>query len=84
MSDCIENCKEIIEPCSNLFLTLKSRALMIPQYTHLGPPDMVYLVKEQKGGIFGAASHWGYYHYVYGVDCSSSASIAVYINSLIK
>lgn len=57
---------------------------MIPQYTHLGPPDMVYLVKEQKATLFGAATHSGYYHYVYGVDCSSSASIAVYINSLIK
>ena len=26
----------------------------------------------------------GYFHHVYGVECSSSASVAVYINNLIK
>jgi len=29
-------------------------------------------------------TRWGSFHYVYGVDCSSSASIAVYINHLIN
>lgn len=84
MSDCVSNLKEIIEPPNVLYATLKERARLIPKYVHLGPPDLCYLVKEQRGGIFGNTSYLGYYHYVYGVDCSSSASIAVYINSLIK
>ncbi len=29
-------------------------------------------------------THTGYFHHVYGVDCSSSASVALYINNLIK
>ena len=31
-----------------------------------------------------STQRWGSFHYVYGVDCSSSASIAVYINGLIN
>ena len=84
MSDCISNLKEAIEPGQSLYTTLKERARLIPEYTHLGPPDMCYFVKEHKGGIFASTSYTGFFHYVYGVDWSSSASIAVYINSLIK
>lgn len=84
MSDCISNLKEAIEPGQNLYSTLKERARLIPEYTHLGPADLCYFVKEYKGGIFAGTTYSGFFHYVNGVDCSSSASIAVYINSLIK
>jgi hypothetical protein len=50
----------------------------------MGPADLCYLVKEHKGGILSATTWTGYFHYVYGIDCSSSASVAVYINNLIK
>lgn len=46
----------------------------------LGPPDLVHVVKCLDSGDKCIYS----YHYVIGVDVSSSASIAVYINSLIN
>lgn len=36
-----------------------------------------------KGGIFTAPFRGGFFHYVYGVDASSSASVAAYIKSVI-
>ncbi|KAL8408940.1 hypothetical protein RB594_007400 [Gaeumannomyces avenae] len=45
----------------------------------LGPPDLVHLTKQQKGNT---AKHFGVYHHVTGVDASSSASLAAYINTL--
>jgi len=84
MSDCISNLREIIEPESRLFRVLRERCELIPAYQNMGPADLCYLVKEHKGGYLSATTRTGYFHYVYGVDCSSSASVAVYINSLIK
>ena len=46
----------------------------------LGPPDLVHVVKCSDSGEKCIYC----YHYVIGVDVSSSASIAVYINSLIN
>ncbi|KAK4125749.1 chaps-domain-containing protein [Parathielavia appendiculata] len=45
----------------------------------LGPPDLVHLVKQplRSGG-----KPTGVYHHVTGVDASSSASLAAYINTL--
>ncbi|KAL2132902.1 hypothetical protein VTI74DRAFT_3180 [Chaetomium olivicolor] len=45
----------------------------------LGPPDLVHLVKQplRSGG-----KQTGVYHHVTGVDASSSASLAAYINTL--
>ena len=48
-----------------------------------GPPDLCYLVKEQKGGLLKTPTRAGFFHYVYGVDASSSASVAAYIKSVI-
>lgn len=84
MSDCIANLWEIIEPENWLFKVLKERCELIPSYSNLGPADLCYLVKEHKGGILSSTTRAGYYHHVYGIDCSSSASVAVYINNLIK
>ncbi|KAK8246936.1 Chs5p-Arf1p-binding proteins-domain-containing protein [Phyllosticta capitalensis] len=44
----------------------------------LGPPDLVHLVKQQKG----STNKIGVYHHISGVDASSSASLAAYINTL--
>ncbi len=45
----------------------------------LGPPDVVYLVKQstKTGG-----KQTGVYHHVTGIDASSSASLAAYVNTL--
>ncbi|MDI1492305.1 MAG: bud site selection protein [Ramalina farinacea] len=45
----------------------------------LGPPDLVHLIKQSKSG--GKQS--GLYHHVTGVDASSSASLAAYVNTLV-
>ncbi|KAK4170084.1 Bud site selection protein 7 [Cladorrhinum sp. PSN259] len=45
----------------------------------LGPPDLVHLVKQP---LRHAGKHYGVYHHVTGVDASSSASLAAYINTL--
>ena len=84
MSECIANIREVIEPGNRLFKVLKERCELIPRYSTEGPADLCYLVKEHKGGVFSPTTHTGYFHHVYGVDCSSSASVAVYINKLIN
>ncbi|KAL2022844.1 hypothetical protein VTK56DRAFT_4375 [Thermocarpiscus australiensis] len=45
----------------------------------LGPPDLVHLVKQP---LRNAGKQFGVYHHVTGVDASSSASLAAYINTL--
>lgn len=84
MACTISNLFEFYEPESKLYNHLAERAKMVTSYEGFGPPDCCYLVKEQKGGFMKSNTRWGSFHYVYGIDCSSSASIAVYINSLIN
>ncbi|ORY62392.1 bud site selection protein [Pseudomassariella vexata] len=45
----------------------------------LGPPDLVHLLKQN---LRNAVRQNGVYHHVTGVDASSSASLAAYINTL--
>ncbi|KAM0286423.1 hypothetical protein ACHAQH_000849 [Verticillium albo-atrum] len=45
----------------------------------LGPPDIVHLLKQPKGN---QGKQIGVYHHVTGVEASSSASLAAYINTL--
>ncbi|KAM0325694.1 hypothetical protein ACHAQA_006994 [Verticillium albo-atrum] len=45
----------------------------------LGPPDIVHLLKQPKGS---QGKQIGVYHHVTGVEASSSASLAAYINTL--
>ncbi|KAF3345410.1 hypothetical protein VD0002_g6509 [Verticillium dahliae] len=45
----------------------------------LGPPDLVHLLKQPKGN---QGKQIGVYHHVTGVEASSSASLAAYINTL--
>ncbi|KAF2859145.1 chaps-domain-containing protein [Piedraia hortae CBS 480.64] len=46
----------------------------------LGPPDLVHLTKQS---IKSASKSVGVYHHVTGLDASSSAALAAYINTLI-
>jgi len=45
----------------------------------LGPPDLVHLVKQP---VKSTAKSVGVYHHVTGIDASSSASLAAYINTV--
>ena len=84
MTDTIANLREIVEPEPQLYSTLKQRGTALSSYENFGPPDVCYLLKEHKGGLLSPTHRAGYFHYVYGVDTSSSASVAVYINNLLK
>lgn len=55
------------------------RTSSLPTWKELGPPDLVHLSKSNyKGG----SKESGTYHFVTGIDTSSSASIAAYLNTL--
>ncbi|KAM0789375.1 hypothetical protein ACM66B_000205 [Microbotryomycetes sp. NB124-2] len=59
--------------------SLISRTESLASFRELGPPDLCHIIKTTgKAG----AKDVGSYHYVSGVDASSSASLAAYINSL--
>ena len=77
---------------------IDSRNEALPTLRELGPPDLVHLVKQSvKSGnrqvrnvqaIYAFVStnltiiKTGVYHHVTGIDASSSASLAAYINTL--
>ncbi|KAF9527483.1 chaps family protein [Crepidotus variabilis] len=68
---------EIFEVDLGESLTARTEALS--SFRELGPPDLCHVVKSTgKAGT----RDFGSYHYVSGVDASSSASLAAYINSL--
>ncbi|KAF8632180.1 hypothetical protein AX17_004920 [Amanita inopinata Kibby_2008] len=58
---------------------LSARTESLTTFRELGPPDLCHVVKST--GRSGQRD-LGSYHYVSGVDASSSASLAAYINSL--
>ncbi|KAK0229471.1 Chs5p-Arf1p-binding proteins-domain-containing protein [Armillaria nabsnona] len=59
--------------------SLTARTESLATFRELGPPDLCHVVKSN-----GKSAHrdLGSYHYISGVDASSSASLAAYINSL--
>ncbi|KAH9887210.1 chaps-domain-containing protein [Cubamyces lactineus] len=59
--------------------SLVARTESLSTFRELGPPDLVHVLKST--GRSGQRD-LGSYHYVSGVDASSSASLAAYINSL--
>ena len=79
-----------MEPECFLEDTLRMRQSAIPHYTDLGPPDMCYLIVEQqkKAKLLQKKApqpyFLGLYHYVYGVDTSSSACVAAYVTDCIN
>ncbi|KAF8067804.1 Chs5p-Arf1p-binding proteins-domain-containing protein [Lyophyllum atratum] len=58
---------------------LTARTESLSTFRELGPPDLCHVVKNT--GRSGQRD-LGSYHYISGVDASSSASLAAYINSL--
>ncbi|SCV70070.1 BQ2448_1464 [Microbotryum intermedium] len=59
--------------------SLISRTETLASFRELGPPDLCHVIKTTgKAG----SKDIGSYHYVSGVDASSSASLAAYLNSL--
>ncbi|PWY92045.1 chaps-domain-containing protein [Aspergillus heteromorphus CBS 117.55] len=63
----------------DIYAAVDARSESLQNLRELGPPDLVYLVKQPK-----TSSHrqTGVYHHVTGVDASSSASLAAYVNTL--
>ncbi|KAJ3932582.1 MAG: Chs5p-Arf1p-binding proteins-domain-containing protein [Lentinula lateritia] len=59
--------------------SLTARTEALSTFRELGPPDLCHVVKST--GRSGQRD-LGSYHYISGVDASSSASLAAYINSL--
>ncbi|TDL24439.1 chaps-domain-containing protein [Rickenella mellea] len=58
---------------------LTARTESLSTFRELGPPDLCHVVKSANRS---GQKDLGSYHYVSGVDASSSASLAAYINSL--
>lgn len=69
---------EIIED-DDIGLAIDARTESLPGLRELGPPDLVHLTKQS---IKGSAKQTGVYHHVTGIDASSSASLAAYVNTL--
>lgn len=68
---------ELVE--HDLYESVNARTESLQILRELGPPDLVHLVKSQpKTGL----KEVGTYHHATGVDASSSASLAAYINTL--
>lgn len=70
-------CPRIIEDEIESAIDARNEALQTIR--ELGPPDLVHLIKQSKSG--GRQS--GVYHHVTGVDASSSASLAAYVNTMV-
>ncbi|GAA5857855.1 hypothetical protein JCM8547_006006 [Rhodosporidiobolus lusitaniae] len=77
MSEFFKDIGEFIEV--DLGESLVSRTETLASFRELGPPDLCHVIKTTgKAG----QKEIGSYHYVSGVDASSSASLAAYLNSL--
>ncbi|CCJ28504.1 unnamed protein product [Pneumocystis jirovecii] len=64
---------------SELGESIASRTESLANFRELGPPNLVHLIKHQPQlGNKDIST----YHYVLGVDASSSASLAAYLNNL--
>ena len=62
-----------------LHSTIEARSESLQTLRELGPPDLVHLIKQP---IKSTTRQIGVYHHVTGIDASSSASLAAYINTL--
>ncbi|KAJ0423749.1 Chs5p-Arf1p-binding proteins-domain-containing protein [Aspergillus carlsbadensis] len=71
---------EIFEE-EDLLAAVDARTESLQNLRELGPPDLVYLVKQPKTG---STRQTGVYHHVTGIDASSSASLAAYVNTLVS
>ncbi|KAK9765435.1 bud site selection protein [Basidiobolus ranarum] len=77
MSETLKDVPELFE--NELKESLNARTDGLASYKELGPPDLCHLTKASgKQGV----KEIGSYHHIMGIDASSSASLAAYINSL--
>jgi len=60
--------------------SMKTRTNNIDKITELGPPDLCYILKTNNKINANESS----FHYILGINASSSASLATYINKLIN
>ena len=89
-----------------IYVAVDARTESLQSLRELGPPDLVYLVKQPKANSTRQVRHkiptllpsynppcvnnrlifylsqTGVYHHVTGIDASSSASLAAYVNTL--
>ncbi|KAJ1728149.1 bud site selection protein [Coemansia biformis] len=77
-NDCLQDVPDIFE--NEIGESLGSRTESLGMIRELGPPDLCHIVKIHSSNRNEADI--GSYHHVLGVDTSSSASLAAYINSL--
>jgi hypothetical protein len=90
MTECVEDKGNV----DNLKSVLVTRIHAMSEYSVYGPPDLVYLVKERterhphSKGLFGGKKRkdtveiLGSFHYVLGVDTSTTQKVIAYLNSL--
>ncbi|KAG0216425.1 hypothetical protein BGX31_000608, partial [Mortierella sp. GBA43] len=77
MGDTLRDIPEFIE--RELGESLQARTDALTTFKELGAPDLCHIIKVNvKPNVKETSS----YHYVSGVDASSSASLAAYLNSL--
>ncbi|CAG8619896.1 11615_t:CDS:10 [Funneliformis caledonium] len=75
--DTLKDVPEFFE--TQLDESLAARTESLGSFRELGPPDLCHVTKANaKPGV----KEVGSYHYVSGVDASSSATLAAYLNSL--
>ncbi|CAG8515848.1 17540_t:CDS:10 [Acaulospora morrowiae] len=75
--DTLKDVPEFFETILDESLTARTESLA--SFRELGPPDLCHITKANaKPGV----KEVGSYHYVSGVDASSSATLAAYLNSL--
>ncbi|KAL1978371.1 hypothetical protein VTN31DRAFT_1230 [Thermomyces dupontii] len=63
----------------DVYAAIDARTESLQNLRELGPPDLVYLVKQSKTN---PNRQIGVYHHVTGIEASSSASLAAYVNTL--
>ncbi|WRT68489.1 uncharacterized protein IL334_005465 [Kwoniella shivajii] len=78
MSELFKDIPEFVETSIGESVTARTETLAT--FRELGPPDLCQVVKSS--GSKTAQKDLGSYHYCSGVEASSSASLAAYLNSL--
>ncbi|WWC71485.1 uncharacterized protein I206_105443 [Kwoniella pini CBS 10737] len=78
MSELFKDLPEFVE--SNIGESVTARTETLATFRELGPPDLCHVIKSS--GSKTAQKDLGSYHYCSGVEASSSASLAAYLNSL--
>ncbi|WWC90631.1 uncharacterized protein L201_005567 [Kwoniella dendrophila CBS 6074] len=78
MSELFKDIPEFVETSIGESVTARTETLAT--FRELGPPDLCHVIKSS--GSKTAQKDLGSYHYCSGVEASSSASLAAYLNSL--